>query len=760
MEPYFYPQNEVLLDAKGFEVKSVEVSGQNGSLNSKFEYDGLKLKISGFGSIAKGNKIQISIDYVAKPNELTEAGSQAITSNKGLYFINPLGTDSSKPRQIWTQGETESSSCWFPTFETPNEKCTQEIHIKIENNFKTLSNGVLVSSKVGTDGFRIDHWEMKLPHSPYLFSMAIGEYSVVRDKWRDIPVNYWVEPKYEKYAKRIFGNTPQMIEYFSNKLGYAYPWPKYDQVVVRDFVSGAMENTSASTFMEALQSTDRELEDKNWDDIIAHELFHQWFGDLVTIESWANLPLNESFANYAQYLWDEYKYGEDEADFQAYREKQLYFFESVRKREPLIRYFYNKPDDMFDSHSYAKGGRILHMLRHVVGDEAFFEGLKIYLKDNAFKNAEIHHLRMAFEKATGKDLNWFFDQWFLTSGHPELIVKVQTSQNMVKVFVNQVQDTNYTPIYKIPVSLEVWTEKGCQTINAELKSRTDTISFLVDGEPETIIWDAKSNVLANLEYYQSMKSLVAQYKFATKGIHRYEALIKLKSDFRDFPHTQNTMKEALSDSFWANRRFAMDFISDSDLSIQKTLLEKIKIMASKDKNSQVRALAFKLLSQQSFEGKKQLLENGQNDLSLSVSQAAYKAYLKEGYEDIPIKIEQIKNENQNTYSNILAEYYSTKKDKESLNWFDKQLADNYFPDQYELIQAFGRRLLLADSVEVYNGLETLFEISRKRKKAEVIISVYQVFKNFINWNGVKAKRLQIKEANKKEDFGEVLDYLE
>jgi aminopeptidase N len=193
-------------------------------------------------------------------------------------------------------------------------------------------------------------------------------------------------------------------------------------VVVRDFVSGAMENTSASTFMEAVQSTQRELIDKSWDDIIAHELFHQWFGDLVTIESWANLPLNESFANYAQYLWDEYKYGKDEADYQAFREKQQYLYESTRKQEPMIRFEYKKPDDMFDSHSYAKGGRILHMLRRLVGDEAFFESLKEYLHQNAFQNTEIHHLRLAFEKVTGKDLNWFFNQWFLLPGHPELVI--------------------------------------------------------------------------------------------------------------------------------------------------------------------------------------------------------------------------------------------------------------------------------------------------------------------------------------------------
>jgi aminopeptidase N len=760
LEPYFYPQNELILDAKGFEINSVVVLNNARILDSKYAYSGNKLRIFDFGLLGKGQQIKVEISYVAKPNELPEGGSLAITKDKGLYFINPLGADSTIPRQIWTQGETEAASCWFPTFDTPNEKCTQEIAITIEKNFKTLSNGVMVSSKEEANGFRTDFWEMKLPHAPYLFMMAIGEYAVVKDKWGKVPVNYWVEPKFEKYARKIFGNTPKMMEFFSNKLGYKFPWPKYDQVVVRDFVSGAMENTSASTFMEALQSTDRELVDKNWDDIIAHELFHQWFGDLVTIESWANLPLNESFANYSQYLWDEYKYGKDEADYQALRERQLYFYEASRKREPLIRYQHNKPDDMFDSHSYAKGGRILHMLRKEVGDEAFFQSLQLYLKENEFENSEINHLRLAFEKVTGRDLNWFFNQWFLSAGHPELVIKSQVEGDFVKLYVQQVQDTNYAPLYRIPLKFEVWTESGCETISAELKSISDTIVFKTNGLPETIIWDAEACVLANVKFDQSLKGWMAQYKYASQGIHRYEALQKLKSEFGDFPHTLSTMKLALSDPFWVNRQLALEFILEQDLLIQKTILEMVIKMAPSDPKPQVRALAFKILNQNSFDRKKAILEIGIKDSSIVVSQAAYKAYIKEGYPDLAEKISSIPKEEQKTYGNIVADFYASKKGEESFLWFKKSMTDVSFSDPYELIQSFGRFMQISDSATTNEGLNFVYKLSMERKKAEIVIATYQILKNFQNWPDIKNKRKKIKEVNKNEDFGEVLDYLE
>ncbi len=761
MEPWFFPQKSIELDAKGFDIHKVEwISGKK-SIPFAQNYDGKKLLLKSESEFLKGQRVIIKIDYTAKPNELEAGGGKAITKDIGLYFINPEGKDSTMPRQIWTQGEPESSSCWFPTFDTPNEKCTQEIHFTIENQFKTLSNGVLTSSKPAGNGKRTDVWEMKLPHSPYLFMLAAGEFSKVEDKWRNIPVNYWVEPKFEKYARAIFGQTPAMIEYFSRKLGYPYPWPKYDQIVVRNFVSGAMENTSASVFMEALQSTDRELTDKNWDDIIAHELFHQWFGDLVTMESWANLPLNESFANYSQYLWDEYRFGTDEADYQGSKEKNMYFFEANRKREPLIRYQHKDPEDMFDSHSYAKGGRILHFLRKVVGDEAFFESLKTYLHDNAFRATEVHHLRLAFEKVTGRDLNWFFDQWFLSAGHPELTVAQKTEGSRLELSISQNQDTLYAPVYRLPVAIEVWTEKGCETHQIEINQKEQSFTLACQAPVKFVLFDSDARLPAEVSTGFDAGDWADQYVYSSQAIHRHEALQQLKANHFDVPVTQSIMKKALDDSFWACRQLACEYFGDENAPKAGIRPENLIPLATQDPKSLVRAEALKTLGEMDFPRKREVLEKALSDFSILASGAAFKAYLKAGYEDAESKMKMLESENVAYFGAVLADYHSTRPGEKSWKWFSKALDNTAFPEPYNLIQAFGKYLgIEKDTNKISNGLKMLVAMAEKRKKPEVTIGVFQVTKPYKEWPGIREARKKIKAENTNADIQEILEYLE
>ena len=277
-----------------------------------------------------------------------------------------------------------------------------------------------MSQKKNADGTRTDYWKMDLPHAPYLFFMGVGDYAIVKDSYKGKEVSYYVEKEYAPVARKIFGNTPEMIEFFSKITGVHYPWVKYSQIAGRDYVSGAMENTTATIHQEGAQQDARQLIDGNiWEGTIAHELFHQWFGDYVTAESWSNLTLNESFADYSQHLWDEYKYGKDAGDAENYQGMQGYL-QSGSESKDLVRFFYADKEDMFDQVSYQKGGRILHMLRNFVGDSAFFKSLNLYLTTNKFKSAEAHQLRLAFEEVTGHDLNWFFNQWYYGNGHPNV----------------------------------------------------------------------------------------------------------------------------------------------------------------------------------------------------------------------------------------------------------------------------------------------------------------------------------------------------
>ncbi|WP_240731366.1 M1 family metallopeptidase [Hymenobacter radiodurans] len=372
-------------------------------------------------------------------------GSAAISEAKGLYFINPDSTVAGKPVQIWTQGETEGSSVWFPTIDRPNQKTTSEISLTVPSKYVTLSNGALVSQKPAGAGLRTDTWKMEQPHAPYLVMLAIGDFRITKDTWRGKEVSYYMEPKYADQARAVFGKTPQMMEFFSKRLGVDFPWNKYAQVVARDFVSGAMENTTASLYGEQAQGTARELLDWEYAGVereIAHELFHHWFGDFVTTESWSNLTMNESFANFSEVLWAEHAYGPDAGAAQADRSLRNYLRGGPSNYEkPLVRFQYADKEDMFDGVSYQKGGSILNMLRATLGEEVFFQGLKRYLTQNAFGTGEPHQLRLALEEVSGQDLNWFFNQWYYRAGHPVVTLDYQwdAARKRQTVVVRQTQ---------------------------------------------------------------------------------------------------------------------------------------------------------------------------------------------------------------------------------------------------------------------------------------------------------------------------------
>lgn len=534
LAPYFYAQDSLVLDAVGFDIKSISLLQKGKNYKPQFTYDSTQLFIALDRKYQKGEEIQLRITYVAKPETVKEKGSAAITSDKGLYFINADGKDPEKPKQIWTQGETQASSHWFPTIDSPNERCTQETHITVDTAYTTLSNGTLTYSTLNRNGTRTDVWNMDKPHAPYLFMMAVGKFVITKDKWRNLDVHYYMEPKYAAKAKHIFGRTPQMMEFFSKKLGVDFPWPKYHQIVVRDFVSGAMENTSASLFYEAVQKEDKHLIDDSWDDIVAHELFHQWFGDLVTCESWPNLPLNESFATYGEMLWTEHQKGLDYMNAQKAEKQEEYIQEATTKRTHLIRYHLADKEEMFDRHSYNKGGLVLHMLRKTVGDEAFFAALKLYLTRHAYKSVEIHDLRLAFEEVTGQDLNWFFDQWFLSAGHPIVQVQNYMSDSLVTINAEQLQDTAATALFRLPVLVHMHMKDGSVVQKQITMTRkTQEWTFKVSSKPVAVVFNADDVLLGNIAQSHDEAGYLALLNPKVAFSHRKMAITRLKKSIKE-----------------------------------------------------------------------------------------------------------------------------------------------------------------------------------------------------------------------------------
>ena len=606
LKPLFFPTDSLRLDAKNFDIHEVSLLLDGGKVPLKFRYeDKENLYIQLDRSYTRQEDYQVFIAYTAKPEERKVGGSAAITEDKGLYFINPLGKDPRKPKQIWTQGETESSSCWFPTIDRPNERCTQDISITVANNYKTLSNGLLKWSKNNPDGTRTDHWVMDKPHAPYLFMMAVGEFAVVKDEWEGMLLEYYVEPKFEKDAKAIFPNTPEMLSFFSRRLGVRYPWQKYSQVVVRDYVSGAMENTTAVIFGDFVQKTSRELIDHNDlnEGIVAHELMHHWFGDLVTCESWANLPLNESFANYSEYLWFEHKYGRDAADHIRHGEIAGYMNQAVLRgnKFPLIRYNYKDKEDMFDAHSYNKGGAILHMLRQYLGDEAFFASLKYYLEKHSFRAAEVHDLRLAFEEITGEDLSWFFDQWFFTAGHPKLNIQRRYDEATKEVVVEleQTQPVKNATVFILPFYIEVHTALDQAPIRQLVWMKAQKQSFRIPSakKPLWVAVDAERSLLCERREKQSVEEWAYQYRLGKNYFDRHDALSELQSRQDSSALALQTLVKAFNDPFWALRRQAVDALQVKETEALKgQIVEALGLMVRQDKRSQVRSAALERLA--------------------------------------------------------------------------------------------------------------------------------------------------------------------
>lgn len=616
--PFFYATNELVLDAKGMLIHEVALDKNGSKSPLKFDYKNDELKITLDKTYQKNQDYTVYIKYTARPNEVKQEGSKAISDAKGLYFINPQGKDPDKPTQIWTQGETESSSAWFPTIDKSNQKTTQEIYMTVPDKYVTLSNGILKDSQKESGNMRTDHWVMDKRHSTYLFFMGVGEYAVVKDKWRNIPVDYYIEKEYEPYAKQIYGNTPEMIEFFSKKLGYDYPWAKYAQISGRDYVSGAMENTTATLHgSDILQKPGQLIDENKWEDTIAHELFHHWFGDLVTAESWSNLTVNESFANYSEYLWNEYKYGKDQADYHQMEDVNHYIHNPGDFKKDLVRFDYASREDVFDLVTYQKGGGILHMLRNYLGDDAFFAGMNEYLKTYEYQNAEAHQLRLAFEKVSGKDLNWFFNQWYFGSGHPKLSYTstYEPVKKQVTVVINQSQDQPF----EFPLAIDVYDngKPSRKQVWVDAKAK-NTFTFDSSKTPDLININADGILVADVTETKTPEQSLLQFTGSKEYKSKSIALSNIKEDAGKNPAAIKLFAAALKDPFFRIREQALEQIDLTIPEQAKALTADVEKLASNDPKTLVQAAAISALVKTKNAKYTSIYEKGLNAVSNAV----------------------------------------------------------------------------------------------------------------------------------------------
>lgn len=554
----------------------------------------------------KENKVFISLSrqYNHKDTIILTVKYNLSKPTLGLRFIEETATN---PLMVSSDCFPNKARQWIPCYDYPNDKVTTEMIVTVDNRYKVLSNGRLVSIKENSQRGEVTyHWNQELPHSTYLISLSIADYAVIKDSLGSLPVNYWVYKGLEADARTTFGKTPYMIDFFNKLYNYPYPWAKYDQVIT-SYMGGGAEATSATIVGEGLVMDTIAEKDYSRETVIAHEIAHQWWGDLVTLRSWEHTWLNESFGTYSDYLYTRFDKGEDAGAFDLLGKKNRYLNEAHnRYMRPIVFNRYDNPGDNFDSHTYPKGACILHLLRYILGDDAFFRTLSTFLHQNEFKPVDTHDFMKTVKEVTGKNMDWFFEQYFFSPGHPvfEVTKSWNETTKKLEITVLQLQDSvPEVPIYTIPVNFgfsfpgekivkEVW-----------LKNKVETFEFEFSAEPLLVRFDEGNYLLKEVTFRKSLAELVYQAEYDDM-IGRLTAVNELRS----FSGEKSTLavwtKLATTDSFWAVRQAALENIGKYQ-GEKSTDLYKACLM---DKNSKVRVSAIRILGDQKDPGLVRLFE--------------------------------------------------------------------------------------------------------------------------------------------------------
>lgn len=506
---------EAVFDASELDVASV-TDGDGNALGWSLGDRTLKVNL---GRARRANQsVTVIVRYSATPR-------------RGLYFNTPDEGYPERPEQIWTQGQAEDSACYFPCLDFPGEKFTSEAHLTVPADWFALSNGRL--DKVTEDKRRKTktyHWLQERPHPAYLITVAAGEFDEVRAKAGEVPVQYYGAPGTAPALRRAFGRTPAMVNFFAEKIGTPYPWAKYATVAVADFIFGGMENTSATTMTDTLLHDERAHEDvlEQCDSITAHELAHQWFGDLLTCREWSHGWLNESFATYFDALFVEHHRGWDAFRYNVLQNGELYMQEdSASYRRPIVENVYRDPIDVFDRHLYERGSVVLDMLRYNLGDELWWAAIRHYVQKHAEQDVLTHDLQRAIEEATGRNMDGFFAQWVWKGGHPEFKAAYSwdAKQHLATVGLTQTQtpDETLTSIYQTPIEIGFMVAGRFERHTVQVTEAAHSFVFRLPAEPEFVSIDPAGRVLKTLDFAPGVTQLAARVKKDPEAIGRIDA---------------------------------------------------------------------------------------------------------------------------------------------------------------------------------------------------------------------------------------------
>ncbi len=507
---------QIVFDAADLEVASVRL----GDSNLDFRREGEKLYITLPEPAQAGQELTLEITY-------------SVTPRRGLYFVAPEPEYPNKVTHVWTQGQDTDNHYWLPCFDAPNQKSTTELRVVVPEDFFALSNGVMQENSHNAENkTRTFHWKQNVPHSSYLITLAAGPFSEIADKWEDIPVPYYVLPGREEEARISLGRTRDMVEFFSKNIGVRYPYEKYATVCVQDFIFGGMENTSATTLTETTLHDKRADQDYSSEPLVAHELAHQWFGDLLTCRDWSNGWLNEGFATYFEALWTEHSLGRDEFIYEMHSNAQTYLQEDkTHYRRPLVAYTFNQPIDLFDRHLYEKGSLVLHMIRYLLGEAGWWKAINHYVTKNRGQNVISADFERAIEEATGRNLQYFFEQWVYKAGYPAFKLKNEWDEanRTVKFSVAQTQETNLeNPLFTLPVEIAFVLPGGQrETFKVKVEEKEQNFYFKLPARPLFASFDSSNWLLKTVAWTRSKEALIAQLTGDTESYGRITAAQEL-----------------------------------------------------------------------------------------------------------------------------------------------------------------------------------------------------------------------------------------
>lgn len=553
------------IDAAGMKITAVKEVVYNatdkpelaeGFQSIKYDYNGNQITIDPQIRIAKNYPYKFQIEYSATDPE------------KGMYFISPDSIHPDLKYQVWTQGEDEDNHFWFPCYDYPNDKATSETIITINRNYTTLSNGVLIDVKDNKDSTRTWHWSLDKPHSSYLVMLAAGQFDTINDNYGGVPICTYVLAGQRQASINSFTQTADIVKFFSDYPSYMYPWHRFSQVVVENFIYGGMENTGAVVLHDRAICDDIALVDNSPIGLIAHELAHQWWGDNVTCKNWNEIWLNEGFATYFDALYQENLFGKDEYDYQIYSNQISSLLADSGSRRPI----YAK--DGLRTNTYDKGSCVLHMLRYVLGDADFKKALNIYIKGYEFGNVTTEDLISSVNSVfrdplldrTPKDFRWFFNEWIYHAGQPEYKAGYTYNENtkQISFTIQQVQDAASSSVFQIPVNVEIITPNNrfTQVVTSGLEPHTYT--FSVDSKPLNVIFNKGNKVLCKLYFTKPKEDWLYQLLNSDDAIDRITAVSGLKDFINDNGVTSSLIDIMKNDKFWGVREEATEMLANAN----------------------------------------------------------------------------------------------------------------------------------------------------------------------------------------------------